>query len=286
MQVVLEGKFVTPVVYKYSSFYLHGCKAKIKKGTIRRQHYSKIDASIPMYPYSLICYEGIVQVIFECHSKQQAEKKLDKLMAISQIGKLQSEGLGKIQWLSGRIHRSKKEYGQDQKRKRPQKLKMRKGLPHDLPSGIQELVRYGLLHDFFHNSLHHSKIYVEPPLEDAQFIELLKDHHENKLNSPLVQRFQKYDRIASSITRKNRSPRPNRYNWKAKATQKIDFQLLAQNIAEVSNNLWKLYEYIYKNKKLEVLNESFEFGHTSLRRHLLIIANLIVSNYLRDSSQG
>ena len=67
---------------------------------------------------------------------------------------------------------------------------------------------------------------------------------------------------------------------------KIDFQLLAQHIAEVSNNLWKLYEYIYKNKELEVLNESFEFGHTSLRRHLLIIANLIVSEYLRDSSQG
>ena len=189
--------------------------------------------------------------------------------------------MGKIQWLSGR---STKE--QDQSQKRVQKLKMRKGLPHDLPVEIQELVRYGLLHNFFHNSLHRSKIYVEPPLLDAQFIELLKDHHDNKYNSSLVQRFQSYDRIASSITRKNRSPRPNRYNWKAKVTERVDFQLLAEKIAEVSNNPWKLYEYIYKCKELEVLNESFEFGHTSLRRHLLIISNLIVSDYLRDSSQG
>lgn len=156
-------------------------------------------------------------------------------MAIHQIGKLQSEGMGKIQWFSGCIHKSKRE--KDQNRKRPQKLKIRKGLPHNLPIEIQELVQYGLLHDFFHNSLHRSKIYVEPPLHDAHYMELLRDHHENKYNSSLVQRFQKYDRIASSITRKNRFPRPNRYNWKAKATQKIDFQLLAQKIAETSNNL-------------------------------------------------
>ena len=117
-------------------------------------------------------------------------------------------------------------------------------------------------------------------------MELLRQHHDNKQNSSLVQRFQLYDRIASSITRKNKSPRLNRYNWKAKATQKIDFQLLAQQIAEVSNNPWKLYEYIYNSKELELLNESFEYGHTSLRRHLLIIANLIVFRYLKDSSQG
>ncbi len=86
--------------------------------------------------------------------------------------------------------------------------------------------------------------------------------------------FQKYDRIAASITRKFRSPRTNRYNWYSK--ENIDFKKLAKEVKEVSNNIWKLYKYIYDSKELDKLNESLEYGHTSLKRHLLIITSLIV----------
>ena len=110
---------------------------------------------------------------------------------------------------------------------------------------------------------------------------LLKDHHKNEKQSMLVETFQKYDRLASSITRKHRSPRPNRYNWKA--TKKVDFQYLANQLAEVSDNAWKLYEFIYQSKQLAMLNEAFEFGYTSLRTHLLIITNLIVFDYLNHN---
>lgn len=279
MKVILEGKTVTPVVTKYPVFFLKGYQAAFKKGTIRRRHYNKINATIAMYPYSLICYEGILQLTFYCRTKAQATKQIDKFMAINQIGRLQSEGLGKIQWLGGSIQKRNKDtrgfYNQTRK------LKIRKGLPHDLPTKVQELLRYGMLHDFFNTSRHPSKIYVEPSLDDPTYIDLLRDHHDNTYNSDLITTFQRYDRIAASITRKHRSPRNNRYNWKA--TKKVDFPALAKQLAEVSNNPWKLYNFIYTCNDLAWLNESFEFGHTSLRMHLLILVNLIVFDYLQGT---
>ena len=131
--------------------------------------------------------------------------------------------------------------------------------------------------------MHRSKIYIEPEITDQKYLELLKDHHKNKFKDSIVQEFQYYDRLAASITRKVSSPRQDRYNWKA--TKKIDFQQLANHISEVSNNVWKLYHYIYQSKDLALLNESFKFGHTSLRRHLLIIANLIVQDYLPENTK-
>ena len=105
-------------------------------------------------------------------------------------------------------------------------------------------------------------------------------YSQNNFKDSIVQEFQHYDRLAASITRRVSSPRQDRYNWKA--NKKIDFQQLANQISEVSDNVWKLYNYIYQSKELGLLNESLKFGHTSLQRHLLIIANLIVQDYLPE----
>ncbi|MHA2497117.1 MAG: hypothetical protein ACXAEI_16720 [Candidatus Hodarchaeales archaeon] len=60
------------------------------------------------------------------------------------------------------------------------------------------------------------------------------------------------------------------------------FDQLVANITEANNQgVWALYKFIYDNKELDQLNESFEFGHSSLSQHLLIIANLIVQDSLR-----
>ena len=53
---------------------------------------------------------------------------------------------------------------------------------------------------------------------------------------------------------------------------------LTKQIAETANNVWKLYEYIYKSKELDQLNESLEFGQSSLCFYLLLITNLLVQN--------
>ena len=36
MQVILEGELLTPLVTRQTTFIISGCKAELKKGTIRR----------------------------------------------------------------------------------------------------------------------------------------------------------------------------------------------------------------------------------------------------------
>jgi hypothetical protein len=68
--------------------------------------------------------------------------------------------------------------------------------------------------------------------------------------------------------------------------KKINFDLLANKIKEVSTNIWTLYAYIYKNKELEIVTESMNHGHNSLRKHLLVIANLIVQDLDFTTKRG
>ncbi len=84
------------------------------------------------------------------------------------------------------------------------------------------------------------------------------------------------------ITRKIRSPILGRYNWQAKKKKKnIDFKKLAINIGKQANtNVWNLYRYIYNSLELKLLNESLNHGHTTLRNHLLVIADLIVQDLI------
>ena len=101
-------------------------------------------------------------------------------------------------------------------------------------------------------------------------------------NHLLITTARKYDGISAGMTRRFKSPRENRYNWKwQKSLKKIDFKQLSQEIQDVVNNghVRQLYQYIHNSGKLDLLNEAFDYGHTSLRYHLLLITNLIVHDY-------
>ncbi len=265
---------MTPIITKRTTFYLEQCKAFIKKP--RRRHFTKIVANKLMFPFSYICYLGEIELRYKCKTISRAKNKLLKLLKIHSIGRLTCEGLGKIQWTGGYVERSNMGYN---KEKYNRKLKIRKGLPHNLSEKVQELIRYALLHDFCHTPNHQSKIYIEPIIEDLEFIKLLRHHHERTDNT-LVNTIQHYDRLAAQITRKIRSPVTSRYNWRAnKKLKTIDFHQLAQEISEVSSNIWKLYRYIFNSSELSLLNESLHHGHSSLRNHLLVIANIIVQDF-------
>ena len=231
-----------------------------------------------MLPYSFICYLGKIELRYSCSNVTKAKQKLHELLNIKSIGRFSSEGLGLIQWLGGKVDLSISKLMQNEKQNYHRKLKIRKGLPHNIPIQFQKLIQYALLHDFHHASRHKSKIYIEPQIEDSNLVQLLKKHHE-KTNDPMIMKFQKYDHIAASMTRKYRSPRTNRYNWYSR--ENINFNKLAKEIKEVYNNIWRLYNYIYNSKELGKLNESLEHGHTSLKKHLLILANLIVQEFQR-----
>lgn len=253
---------------------MNECKVSITN--VRRRYYSKITASKPMYPFSYLGYLGNLEIIYDCKSRSDAQDKLLELLQIESMGRFTSEGLGKIQWLKGEIITEKTSQIAAEKTHKYKKIKIRKGLPHTLPVNVQELIKYGLLHDLYHTRIHRSKMYVEPPLKDEQFIKLLRKHHDHTDNK-LINTFKKYDRLAALITRRHRSPIVSRYTWQS--SRKVDFISLAQSIAEAATNVWKLYEFIYKSKDLDQLNESLEFGHSSLRFHLVLIANLLVQDY-------
>ncbi|MFX1253201.1 MAG: hypothetical protein ACFFCZ_16455 [Promethearchaeota archaeon] len=272
MLLVLEGRIVTPIISKRTKFSLMGCKVQIKHPS--RRYYNKINTGKPMYPYSFIAYLGTIELVYKCKSKTQAKRKLKQLLEIEQIGKFIAQGMGLVNWLHGRFVNSVNLPWVTNPGSKYQ-LRIRKGLPHNLPDNIKQLICYALLHDFVNTSNHKSKIYVEPELKGLAD---LRKHHD-KTEDPMIKRFQKYDHLAAIITRKIRSPRTNRYNWAS--TSNIDFEKLAEEIKEVSNNIWKLYDYIYNSKELGQLNESLQHGHTSLRSHLLIIANLIVQDFQR-----
>ncbi len=270
MYLQLQGKFLTPLITKSTKFHLKGCKARIKAP--KRRYINKITVGKPMFPYSFIGYLGKLELSFKCQSKQKAERKLLKLVQIENIGRFAGEGFGKVEWHSGSIIDN---YPLNTKKKSP-KIRIRKGLPRFLPQHVQNLLKYSLLHDFFHTKQHRSKIYVEPNIHDNQLIELLRQHHE-KTENEVIKQFQRYNRISAIITRKIYSPRTNRYNWGS--TKNIDFQALGDKIKVVTNNIWGLYRFIYESKELASLNESLTHGHTSLRQHLLLMANLIVHDF-------
>lgn len=273
MLLVLEGEILTPIITKKREFLMQGCKVRILQP--RRRYFNKINSGKPMFPYSYVCYLGKIELSRKVKSKQAAKRKLRELLTIEGIGKYTSEGMGLVKWLSGRLEAI------GQVNRSPfLKVKIRKGLPRFLSVKVQKLIQIALLHDFFHTSKHKSKIYVEPQLEDSDLAKLLRDHH-NKTENPLIQQFQKYDQLAAIMTRQVRSPRLNRYNWNSK--NQVDFQELANKIAEANTKgVWKLYKVIYENGELKELNESLQHGHSSLKKHLLLAANLIVRDFILD----
>ena len=119
-------------------------------------------------------------------------------------------------------------------------------------------------------------MYVEPPVKDKNFVELLRKYHDHTDNF-LINIFKKYNRLAALITRRYCSSIRSSYIWQC--SKKVDFMALASNTAAVADNIWKLYDYINKSREVDKLNESLEYRHLSINFHLVLIVNLIVQDY-------
>lgn len=268
MFVTLNAKIITPVITKKTVFKIAECRAVILQP--KKRYINKSHKELRIYPYSFTGYLGYLQLTFKASSLKKTSTIIQDLLSIESIRRLGSEGMGRIKWLNGKISQKRRN-----KKKRFSRVRIRKNLPHNLSKEVKKLLRYSLLHDFTHSSKHRSKIYVEP---DIRGIEELRSHHDHTENQ-LINQFQKYDRIAARRTRVIRAPRQTRYTWNSRKL--FDFNRISTEIKEVSENIWKLYDYIYHSEELKQLSESLYFGHSSLRNHLLLIANLIVRDYLK-----
>jgi hypothetical protein len=278
LELVLQGEILTPVITKFpktTTFNFLGCKLTILSP--RRRYIGKLTVGQPTFPYAYEGYLGQLEVRYRCSSRAKAERKLTQLLNVEALGLFTSEGLGVIEWLEGSLEKLKTTQSFT---KWQRKIRIRKGLPHNLPKEIQRLIQLALLHDFYNTSSHRSKIYVEPEISDEELTNICRSHHD-KTQEELIMLLQKYDRWAASLTRPSyKSPRLDRYNWRAK--KKIDFLGLAHQLLEANNKgVWALYNFIYTNKELDFLNESLDHGHTSLKKHILVMSNLIVQDFLQ-----
>ena len=78
MRLVVEGRLITPVISKKSQFIINGCKTTVNRP--RRRHYTKINTSIPMYPYSFICYLGNIQLEYRHSSINRISHKIIEIL--------------------------------------------------------------------------------------------------------------------------------------------------------------------------------------------------------------
>lgn len=273
--------FLTPIVSTSTHFYRFGCMVMATK--VHWRYLAKAQTAL------LPAYTGTLEVRVSHNDKSWLRKKLYRILYTRQFGRFQAEGLGKINWTDFWVQNAQKQAKQSSYTHRP---RICKGLPTHLPSPLKELIRYGLLHDFYHcpklttqgMTVYPSKIYYEPKLEDLELMQLLRDSHKQS-DHLLVTTFQPYDHWAAALTRKRWMPTPYRYNFSwEKDRQPIDFEQLADTIAQVVNtrSVHKLYEYIYRSKELDLLTESMSYGFNSLKEHLLLVANLM----LRDHRWG
>jgi len=120
---------------------------------------------------------------------------------------------------------------------------------------------------------------VEVKIQDEEFRQLAKSHYDPTEN-PFFRTLQRYDRIAARIIRRHFSPITSRYSWRARA--KDDAQQLVRQIETYQGNVLAFYRVIRASNELTLLNESLEYGHSSLRNHLLVITNLIVTDWLKS----
>ncbi len=73
------------------------------------------------------------------------------------------------------------------------------------------------------------------------------------------------------------SPRTNRYSWSSSSHINFD-KSTNEKQKESKKSIWKLYQYIYQSKELEQLMKVYNMC-IHLKRHVLIIAILIVRNF-------
>ncbi|MCH8906147.1 MAG: hypothetical protein IH840_03575 [Candidatus Heimdallarchaeota archaeon] len=119
-------------------------------------------------------YSGELTVTYKCKTAEQAKHKLRSLRRIRSIGRFQNSGMGAIEWTKGKLLPSPKK----RKKWNRRKIKIRKGLPSNLPRAIQDLILYELLHDFYVTRLHPSKIYVEPDIQNQDLKTMLQRSHD------------------------------------------------------------------------------------------------------------
>jgi len=280
---ILRGRTISPVVSSKPLFMQKGCRIRISgdetgERAARRVVVGKLRKGEHKAPVALSAYMGFITVTYLTASESQGRKKIAYFLQKDSFGIYSHEGFGRVKWLRYTVMEQGERTNESKITTR--KRGFRKGLNPSCPKALQRLLLALLLHDFVHTERHHSKIYTEIAIADPEIRSACKNHHSmnsDRMNDllPLVKY---YDHFAASLSRKKALRTTTRYNYEKGP---IDFERLAEEIEERQDSAYRLYHYIYHSKELARIVEAMEYGRTSLKYHLLLMANLAIEDFIK-----
>ncbi len=275
--ITLTGRLETPFITPKPFMRKKQCWIKVVRGLEEDKYptfspLGKLVKGERKAPNILNGYRGFVKITSVDQSVTKLRKRIDSFIQKRFLGQYTKEGFGRITWIDCSI--SNYEPKAISKRK---KLKIRKGLGCNYPKPLQRLLIALMLHDFVHTELHPSKIYQQITIKDEEIREACLNHHNKEMNgNQLIKLINRFDSIASYITRKKPLKAKARYDFD---NGEIDFKQLAEEIEKRSQSAYKLYNFIYYSEELKRTVEAMDFKKSSLRSHLLLMVNLAINEY-------
>ncbi|HUT81234.1 MAG TPA: hypothetical protein VMZ29_08525 [Candidatus Bathyarchaeia archaeon] len=275
--ITLTGRLETPIITKVPFMIKKKCWIKIV-GDLEGDKKPKFLALGKIIKGQdenlnvLNAYRGYLKITSVNSSEKVLRKRIEKLIQKRFLGQYTSEGYGRVYWIECSIADYQTKPFLPKK-----KFTIRKGLGINYPIPLQRLLIALLLHDFVHTEKHQSKIYKQVTIADEEIREACLNHHtRNATKNQYVPLIKRYDALAAYITRKKAVKTFTRYD---KENGEINFQELANEIENRSDSAYKLYSFIYQSDVLSRIVESLSYQKSSLRIHLLMMANLAINDY-------
>ncbi|MGC9778140.1 MAG: hypothetical protein HZR80_02745 [Candidatus Heimdallarchaeota archaeon] len=103
----LEGKLLSPIISTKSIYKKKGCWIRMvgelaTNKKLKRSFVGKLVKGERKAPTILYAYRGFVRVSYVTSSETQAQKRINYLLALDNLGNNTNDGFGKIKWLNYR----------------------------------------------------------------------------------------------------------------------------------------------------------------------------------------
>lgn len=220
-------------------------------------------------PFNFMCHMGFIHLDFLGDKKDILE-----IAKTKQFGRFKNEGMGRVRWEKYKVF----DHNQfDTIKLEIEDIKLKKINLKEIPEEMYPLLTAGLIHDFvLIPKKHPSKLgNFSINIKDENVDWLVENHHAKTKNLQL-RRLQKADRLASIINRKHMQPVKSQFGFGKRVLDKKEIFEVVENVESRLNNFEELYEYIWKEERLDNFVESQKFGLSSLRKHLLLTVQLML----------
>ncbi|MHA1435668.1 MAG: hypothetical protein ACTSO7_17650, partial [Candidatus Heimdallarchaeota archaeon] len=159
LKATLTGRLETPIIISKPFIKQKGCWIKIVRDPYDETYPLSLDVGKLVKggskaPVLLRGYRGYIKISCVGYNKDKLLSTLNLFLMKQFLGKLSSEGFGRVAWLDCELTTFQANNTSNKK-----KFKIRKGLGINYPKELQRLLIALMLHDFVDTDFHPSKIY-------------------------------------------------------------------------------------------------------------------------------